>query len=80
VNTRYLRLEVRRALRNPRALFLTVLMPVGKVLPSYWMADIGHGAVIGHTSMSLDVLALLGWTVVLSAAVMLRYRRDSARA
>jgi ABC-2 type transport system permease protein len=64
----------------PPTVFPGWLADVSKVLPSYWMADIGHGAVIGHTSMGLDVLALLGWTVVLSAAVMLRYRRDSARA
>jgi ABC-2 type transport system permease protein len=64
----------------PPTVFPGWLANISKVLPSYWMADVGHGAVIGHTSMGYDILALAGWTVVLSAAVMLRYRRDSARA
>jgi ABC-2 type transport system permease protein len=64
----------------PPMVFPGWLANVSKVLPSYWMADVGHGAVLGNTSMGYDVLALAGWTIVLSAAVMLRYRRDSARA
>jgi ABC-2 type transport system permease protein len=64
----------------PPMVFPHWLANISKILPSYWMADVGHGAVLGNTSMGLDALVLFGWTVALSAAVMLRYRRDSARA
>jgi ABC-2 type transport system permease protein len=45
------------------------------------MAQIGRGAVTSDLSTSLgqDVLVLGIWTVVLSFAVVRRYRKDSAR-
>ncbi|WP_031466772.1 ABC transporter permease [Sciscionella sediminilitoris] len=64
----------------PIAIFPHWLGQVAKVLPSYWMADIGHGAV-GHGSANLGAAAgvLAAWAIVLGALVMLRYRRDAAR-
>jgi ABC-2 type transport system permease protein len=57
------------------------LLTIAHVLPSYWMAQIGRGAVTSDLSTSLgqDVLVLGIWTVVLSFAVVRRYRKDSAR-
>ena len=57
------------------------LLAVSKVLPSYWLAQVGRGAVTSDLSVSLGqaVLVLAGWTLVLGLAVVRRYRRDSAR-
>ncbi|TVT52333.1 ABC transporter permease [Amycolatopsis rhizosphaerae] len=57
------------------------LLNIAHVLPSYWMGQVGRGAVTSQLSTSLGRAALmLGiWTVVLSFAVVRRYRRDSAR-
>jgi ABC-2 type transport system permease protein len=57
------------------------LLGIAHVLPSYWMGEIGRGAANLGASSSLgkDVLVLAVWTVVLSVAVVRRYRKDSAR-
>jgi ABC-2 type transport system permease protein len=57
------------------------LLTVAKLLPSYWLSQIGRGAVTPDLSVGLGqaVLVLAGWTVVLGLAVTRRYRRDSAR-
>jgi len=57
------------------------LLQVAHVLPSYWMGQIGRGAVTTELSASLGeaVLWLGVWTVVLGIVVVRRYRRDSAR-
>jgi ABC-2 type transport system permease protein len=63
----------------PTTVFPTWMANIAKVLPSYWLADIGHGALLGNTDVTSAVLWLAGWTVVLAFAVVRRYRRDSAR-
>jgi ABC-2 type transport system permease protein len=57
------------------------LLSVAKLLPSYWVTQIGRGAVTSELSVGLGqaVLVLAGWTLVLGLAVVRRYRRDSAR-
>lgn len=57
------------------------LLNVAQVLPTYWMGQIGRGAITPELSTSLgkDVLVLGIWTVVLGFAVVRRYRKDSAR-
>jgi ABC-2 type transport system permease protein len=57
------------------------LLDVAHVLPSYWLGQVGRGAVTTDLTTSLGhaVLVLAGWTVVLAVAVARRYRRDSAR-
>lgn len=52
---------------------------IAKVLPSYWLADIGHGALLGNTDTGRAVIWLVGWTLVLAVGVVRRYQRDSAR-
>ncbi len=51
------------------------------VLPSYWLGQVGRGAVTSTLSVNLSqaVLVLAGWTLVLAFGVIRRYRRDSAR-
>ncbi|RZQ60342.1 ABC transporter permease [Amycolatopsis suaedae] len=57
------------------------LREVSPVLPTYWLTQIGRGAVTADLSVDLlgAAAVLAGWTVVLGAIVVRRYRRDSAR-
>ncbi|WP_433431068.1 ABC transporter permease [Nonomuraea sp. CA-141351] len=50
------------------------LADLARVLPSYWLAAVGHGGELGTA-----VLVLGGYTVALAAAVMARYRRGGDR-
>jgi ABC-2 type transport system permease protein len=63
----------------PTTVFPNWMASIAKVLPSYWLADVGHGALLGNTDTGTAVLWLAGWTVVLAFAVVRRYQRDSAR-
>ena len=63
----------------PTTVFPDWMSSISRVLPSYWLADIGHGALLGNTDTGKAVLWLAGWTVVLAFAVVRRYQRDSAR-
>ncbi|HEX5118279.1 MAG TPA: ABC transporter permease [Pseudonocardiaceae bacterium] len=63
----------------PVTVFPAWMASIAKVLPSYWLADIGHGALVGNTDTGRAVIWLVGWTVVLAFAVVRRYQRDSAR-
>lgn len=58
------------------------LLDVAKVLPSYWLGQVGRGAVTSELSADLGqtVIVLAGWTLVLGIGIVRRYRRDSARA
>ncbi|WP_147944428.1 ABC transporter permease [Microbispora sp. CSR-4] len=68
----------------PVSTFPAALAVVAKVLPSYWLAEIGHAAALGgHSSgggSGVAVLVLALYTLVLGVAVAVRYRRDTARA
>lgn len=57
------------------------LIGVAKVLPSYWLGQVGRAAVTPELSVSLGhtVLVLALWTVALGAVVVRRYRKDAAR-
>lgn len=63
----------------PVQIFPHWLQNVAQVLPTYWLAEIGHGAFSGDTRVGTAVLVLAAYTVVLGVAVLRRYRRDSAR-
>lgn len=60
----------------------TWMQHVAPVLPSYWLTQLGRGAVTGDLSQSLGLTALVlgAWAIVLGALVTWRYRKDSARA
>jgi ABC-2 type transport system permease protein len=64
----------------PVEVFPQWIAVVAKVLPSYWLADVGHGALLGNTDIGRAALWLVGWTIVFAVAVVRRYQRDSARA
>jgi ABC-2 type transport system permease protein len=57
------------------------LLSFAKLLPSYWLTQIGRGAVTSDLSVPLGHAALILalWAVVLGVGVTRRYRRDSAR-
>ncbi|MFF0312307.1 ABC transporter permease [Streptosporangium sp. NPDC004379] len=63
----------------PASVFPTGLVAVAQVLPSYWLAELGHAAATGDARLGTAVAVLALYTVVLGAAVVARYRRDSAR-
>jgi ABC-2 type transport system permease protein len=63
----------------PISLFPHWFGNIAKILPSYWLADIGHSALAGNTDLGQAIIALAIWLVVLAVAVGRRYQRDSAR-
>jgi ABC-2 type transport system permease protein len=63
----------------PVTVFPNWMQHVAQVLPSYWLADVGHSALLGNTDIGRAIIWLAGWTVVLAFAVVRRYQRDSAR-
>jgi ABC-2 type transport system permease protein len=63
----------------PVTMFPNWLANIAKVLPSYWLADVGHGPTIGYEQLGTALIMLAAWTVVLGFAVARRYQRDSAR-
>ncbi|ONI76901.1 ABC transporter [Actinosynnema sp. ALI-1.44] len=52
---------------------------IAKILPTYWMSQIGASALGSSENVLTCVLVLAAWTVVLGALVIRRYRLDSAR-
>ncbi|MGK5519926.1 ABC transporter permease [Micromonospora sp. URMC 107] len=63
----------------PSVAFPEWLQKVSAVMPSHWLAEVGHSPFEDDSRLGLATLVLVGWTVVLGAAVTLRYLRDSAR-
>ncbi|WP_326823755.1 ABC transporter permease [Streptosporangium sp. NBC_01756] len=59
--------------------FPGALASVAELLPSYWLAEIGHGAATGGGRLGQAVAVLALYTLALGGAVVARYRRDSAR-
>ncbi len=57
------------------------LLNVAHVLPSYWLGQIGRGAVTTDmvNGLGKTVLVLAVWTLVPAFLIVRRYRRDSAR-
>lgn len=64
----------------PVTIFPHWLAGIAKVLPSYWLADVGHAAVTQSHDLGQAAEILAIWTVALAFAVVRRYQRDSARA
>lgn len=52
---------------------------VARLVPSYWLAEIGRAGVLPGHGLLVPALVLAGWALALSLAVVLRYQRDSAR-
>ncbi|MEU6407224.1 ABC transporter permease [Microbispora sp. NPDC046933] len=63
----------------PVETFPGTLAAVAKVLPSYWLAQVGHAAAPGG-SAGQATLVLALYALVLGAVVAVRYRLETARA
>ena len=63
----------------PSVAFPEWLQRVSAIMPSHWLAVIGRSPFEDDSPIGRSALVLAGWTVVLGAAVTIRYLRDSAR-
>jgi hypothetical protein len=79
----FLRLEIRRLLRNRRTMFFTLVMP-----PAFFLLLGGLGGVRmpGHVWVISALVAWIGaivnvafWTALFAAGAVWRFRRDTAR-
>lgn len=52
---------------------------VAQAVPSYWLNRLGQMGAHQSGDILEPVLVLLGWTIVLAAFIIWRYRRDAAR-
>jgi ABC-2 type transport system permease protein len=55
------------------------LHDIAQLLSSYWLVQASHVAVGGHAWAAKGWLAMIAWTVVLSALAGRAYRRDTGR-
>ncbi|MFF1632759.1 ABC transporter permease [Leifsonia sp. NPDC058248] len=63
----------------PLQIFPAWVANVAQVVPSYWLNRIGQMGAHQSGDVFAPALVLLGWTVVLGAFIVWRYRRDAAR-
>lgn len=56
------------------------LSTIAQRLPSYWLAQFGHDQATGAAISAEGVVVMLTWLVAASALVIVRYRKDAARA
>jgi ABC-2 type transport system permease protein len=63
----------------PVSTFPQALATVAKALPSYWLAQVGHATAPGGDNWQAALVLAL-YALVLGAVVVVRYRRDTARA
>ncbi|MDG6101858.1 hypothetical protein Daura_37640 [Dactylosporangium aurantiacum] len=52
---------------------------LGRALPTYWLGEVGRGAVDGHTDAGNAALVLAAWTLEAAAVVALRQWRTTRR-
>lgn len=64
----------------PLNLLPAVMTTIAKALPSYWLAEFGHDALAGNAVSAQGVITMAAWITVAGALVVVRYRRDTARA
>jgi len=67
-------LSILGGLWAPVSSFPDSLATIGRMLPSYRLADLGRGAVTGEASLIEDVLILAVYAVVIGGLVAWRYR------
>jgi ABC-2 type transport system permease protein len=63
----------------PLQIFPAWVANVAQIVPSYWLNRIGQMGAHQNGDVLAPALVLLGWTVVLGAFIIWRYRRDAAR-
>jgi ABC-2 type transport system permease protein len=76
----YIGLSILGGLWVPLEQFPAVMTTIGKLLPTYWVAENGRDAVAGAGVSGQGIAVLVGWTVVLGALGMAAYRRSGRRA
>ena len=60
--------------------FPDAVATIGRVLPSYRLADLGWRVLAGNGVDPEDVMILAAWTVAFGALALVRYRADEQRA
>ena len=63
----------------PVELFPAFLQTVAKVMPSYWLADLGRSVLAGVGVPMTAVLVLAAWTVVLGVLGAFAYSRSGKK-
>jgi ABC-2 type transport system permease protein len=63
----------------PIAIFPDWMRTMAKVLPTYWIGEIGRGPLFGNTEFGMAVIVLAAWSVVAAALVAWRYQRATER-
>ena len=76
----YFALALLGGLFAPIDTFPDTIATIGRMLPSYRLADLGWQLLAGGGIDVEDVLVLAGWTVVFGALALVRYRADEQRA
>jgi ABC-2 type transport system permease protein len=75
----FLTLSILGGLWVPLQILPTWVSNVAQVVPSYWLNRLGQmGAALSGNAVT-PLLVLAGWTIVLAALIVWRYRRDAAR-
>jgi ABC-2 type transport system permease protein len=64
----------------PVTQFPSWLQNLAQMLPSYWLAEIGHSAVGLSVNVPHAIMNLAAWTVVFAFIGARRYQRDALRA
>ena len=75
----YLGLSVLGGLWFPVEAFPAFLQDVAKVLPSYWLADLGRSVLAGQGVPADAVLVLVAWTLGLGVIGVWAYRRSGRK-
>ncbi|HEV7185867.1 MAG: ABC transporter permease [Actinomycetales bacterium] len=63
----------------PLQIFPAWVANVAQIVPSYWLNRIGQMGAHQTGDILAPALVLLGWTVVIAALIVWRYRRDASR-
>lgn len=63
----------------PIAIFPEWMVTMAKILPTYWIGEIGRGALGANADLLSAALVLAAWSVVAAVVVAWRYQRSAER-
>jgi ABC-2 type transport system permease protein len=75
----YLGLSILGGLWFPVEAFPAFLQDVAKLMPSYWLAELGRNVLAGDGVSLTAMLMLAGWTVLLGALGAFAYSRSGRK-
>jgi len=75
----FLGLSILGGLWVPLQILPSWVSNVAQVVPSYWLNRLGQMGAALSGDVMVPTLVLAGWTIVLAALIVWRYRRDAAR-